>query len=235
MAKPKVLIIVTSHAQLGSTGQKTGFWLEELAVPYNEFVRGGAEVHIASPLGGRPPVDPKSANSDNPEVKAFLADAEAQRKLNQTLTIPPVDTTYDAYFVAGGHGVMWDLAVDERLQGTLAAAFEAGKVVAAVCHGPAALVGARLKSGQPLVAGRRLAAFSDEEETAVGLDKVMPFLLESKLKAAGARYERGPTWSSFAVVDGGLVTGQNPASSLAVAQQALALLATPVARAKVAS
>lgn len=224
MATAKILVIVTSHAELGPSGQKTGFWLEELAVPYNEFVRGGAEVDIASPAGGRPPADPKSAGADTPEVKAFNSDPVAQAKLAATIPFSAVKPEYDAYFVAGGHGVMWDLASDPVLQSLLAAEFERGKVVAAVCHGPAALVGARLRSGQPLVKGRRVAAFSDEEEAAVGLAKVVPFLLETKLRLLGGQYERGPNWGPFAVTDGLLVTGQNPASSLLVAQQTLAAL-----------
>jgi putative intracellular protease/amidase len=221
----KVLIIVTSHAELGDSGQKTGFWLEELAAPYNEFVRGGATVDIASPRGGRPPADPKSEAGESADVKAFMADAEAQRKVAHTIPLAEVKDDYDAYFVAGGHGVMWDLTDNPALARLLAAGFEAGKVVAAVCHGPAALVGVRLRSGEPLVAGRRVNGFSDEEEIAVGLAKVVPFMLEAKLKALGGRYERGPTWGSFAVADGRLVTGQNPASSLQVAQKTLEILA----------
>jgi putative intracellular protease/amidase len=231
MATAKVLIIVTSHAELGSTGQKTGFWLEELAVPYNEFVRAGASVDIASPKGGRPPADPKSTGSESPEVKAFNADREAQRKLAETIPLSAVKPVYDAYFVAGGHGVVWDLPGDPLLLSLLGTEYDNGKVVAAVCHGPAALVGVRLRSQQPLVAGRRVAAFSDEEENAVGLAKVVPFLLESKLKELGGRYERGPNWAAFVVTDGHLVTGQNPASSLLVAQQTMGLIRAASARA----
>jgi putative intracellular protease/amidase len=220
----KILIIVTSHAELGSTGQRTGFWLEELATPYNAFVRAGATVDIASPKGGRPPADPKSVSGDSADVKAFQADPIAQAKLAATLPLADVSETYDAYFIAGGHGVMWDLVGDADLARLLGAGFDHGKIVAAVCHGPAALVGVTLAGGQPLVAGRRVNGFSDEEETAVGLAKVVPFMLEAKLKSLGGMYERGPTWGSFAVSDGRLVTGQNPASSLAVAQKTLALL-----------
>jgi putative intracellular protease/amidase len=233
--KARILIIVTSHAQLGTTGQKTGFWLEELAVPYMHFARAGAVVDIASPKGGQPPVDPKSQGADSDDVKAFLADPEAQKRLAQTLPLATVKADYDAYFVAGGHGVVWDLPEDTRLQGLLAAAYDGGKVVSAVCHGPAALVGVRLKSGQPLVAGRTVAGFSDEEEIAVGLAGVVPFLLEKKLKELGGKYERGPMWGRFAVTDGRLVTGQNPASSLAVAEQVLAVLTGANAHGKAAS
>jgi putative intracellular protease/amidase len=225
----RVLIIVTSHAALGSTGQKTGFWLEELATPYNAFVRAGALVDIASPLGGRPPADPKSDAGDSAEVKAFRADAQAQAKLADTLVLADVAEIYDAYFVAGGHGVMWDLVEQPPLARLLGHAFDAGKVVAAVCHGPAALVGVRLASGAPLVAGRLVNGFSDEEETAVGLADVVPFRLESKLRELGGKYQRGPMWGSYVVADGTLVTGQNPASSGAVAQATLQILATTAA------
>jgi putative intracellular protease/amidase len=228
----RVLIVVTSHAQLGTTGQKTGLWLEELAAPYNAFRAAGVEVDIASPQGGRPPIDPKSdaPNSDakpgeaKGEVATFLADADAREKLDNTLKLADVEVRagYDAVFVAGGHGVMWDLPRDERLQALLATTFDQGDVVAAVCHGPAALVGVKLASGQLLVAGRKVAGFSDEEEKAVGLDRAVPFLLEAKLKELGGKYERGPIWAPFAVSDGKLVTGQNPASSKLVAQQVLA-------------
>jgi putative intracellular protease/amidase len=221
---PKVLMIVTSHAALGSTGQKTGFWLEELAVPYQTLRRGGLTVDIASPRGGQPPVDPKSEKDEKPEVKAFLADPAAGRALASTLPLSEVRDDYDAFFVVGGHGVMWDLAEDARLQELLGKAHAAGKVVAAVCHGPAALVGVRTPAGAPLVAGKRVAGFSDEEEAAVGLAQVVPFALESKLRSLGGKYQRGPTWASFAVVDGHLVTGQNPASSGAVAESVLKLL-----------
>jgi putative intracellular protease/amidase len=157
-------------------------------------------------------------------VQAFLADPYARGKLDNTLKLADVEGCHDAIFVAGGHGVVWDLPGDVRLQALLAAAFDQGHVVAAVCHGPAALVGVRLASGQTLVAGRRVAGFSDEEEKAVGLDRTVPFLLESRLKEQGGKYERGPLWAPFAVRDGQLVTGQNPASSRLVAEQVLAAM-----------
>jgi putative intracellular protease/amidase len=226
MATPKrILMIVTSHAQLGATGSKTGFWLEELAAPYLEFKRQGAHVDIASPSGGPPPADPKSEGDPNATLRAFLDDAEARAKLAATLPLADVAAGYDAYFVVGGHGVMWDLADDTALQRLLAGAYEAGNVVAAVCHGPAALVNVRLADGRYLVAGKRVAAFSNAEESAVGLDKIVPFALESSLRERGAHYEAGPMWAAFAVADGKLVTGQNPASSIAVARAVLAALA----------
>jgi putative intracellular protease/amidase len=224
MSVKKVLIIVTSHAQLGGTGRRTGFWFEELAAPYYELVDGGASVDIASPAGGLPPADPASEQDPPETVRRFRADAAAMAKLSHTLRLDAVAPTYDAYFVAGGHGVMWDLASDATLARLLGDAAAAGKVIAAVCHGPAALVEVKLRDGTPLVAGRRVAAFSNEEERAVQLDSAVPFALEDRLKQLGARYERGPMWSSFAVRDGALVTGQNPQSSVAVARALLGAL-----------
>jgi putative intracellular protease/amidase len=226
MATPKrILMIVTSHAQLGSTSTKTGFWLEELAAPYLEFEREGIELDIASPAGGNPPADPKSASDPTPAVRAFLDDAQASAKLASTLRLADVTAPYDAYFVVGGHGAMWDLSQDAALSALLARAYERGSVVAAVCHGPAALVNVKLADGRYLVEGKRVAAFTNAEETAVGLAGVVPFALESKLKERGAKHEAAPMWSAFAVRDGNLVTGQNPASSVAVAKATLEALA----------
>lgn len=221
----RILMIVTSHAQLADTGTKTGFWLEELAVPYLAFTEAGSSVDICSPNGGRPPVDPKSEGNPGPAVKAFLADPKATGKLEATLRIAELQDTYDAYFVVGGHGVMWDLAVDRDLQALLAAAQAGGKVIAAVCHGPAALVNVKLGDGSFLCKGKRVAGFSNAEEAAVGLDRVVPFALQSTLSERGGKYESGPLWGSFAVADGKLITGQNPASSLAVAKSTLQALA----------
>jgi putative intracellular protease/amidase len=210
MSNPRVLMIVTSHDELGSSDTKTGFWLEELAAPYYELLAGGAAIDIASPKG---------ASSEAVVVKRFLDDREATAKLESTRRLEDVDAAaYDAFFIVGGHGVMWDLAASPALGAMLGRAFDAGKVVAAVCHGPAGLVNARDASGAPIVAGRRVAGFSNEEEDAVGLTGVVPFALETKLRDLGGCYERGPAWSSFAVRDGTLVTGQNPASSAAVAR-----------------
>jgi putative intracellular protease/amidase len=221
----KILLVVTSHDRLGTTGKPTGFWLEELAVPYQALVAAGADVTIASPKGGTPPVDPGSAKDPTGDVAAFLADATAAAKLAKTVRLSDAAReAWDAVFVAGGHGVMWDLAEEPAIAQLLSKTFADGGVVAAVCHGPAALVGATAPDGKPLVAGRRVAGFSDEEERAVELDRVVPFALESKLRELGGRYERGPMWQSFAVRDGKLVTGQNPASSRAVAAQLLEAL-----------
>lgn len=217
----QILMIVTSHAQLGTTGEPTGFWYEELAAPYYAFTDAGVQVDIASPRGGTPPIDPRSEAEPSELVERFKADAQALQKLNNTLSIAAVSEQYDAYFVAGGHGVMWDLAVDRKLIDLLGRAAAADKVIGAVCHGPAALVGVE-QQGAPLVRGKRVAAFSDEEERAVELADKVPFLLETRLRALGARYESGPMWRSFAVRDGRLVTGQNPQSSLQTAREVLA-------------
>lgn len=225
MSDPKsVLMIVTSHARLGETDKPTGFWLEELAAPYAVFRDAGLRIDLASPAGGRPPADPKSETSDAEPVRRFLGDPEAMAQLASTRRLADVAEGYDAYFVVGGHGVMWDLATSPEAAALLGRAHDAGKVVAAVCHGPAALVGVRDAQGQPIVSGRRVAAFSNEEEDAVGLTGVVPFQLETRLRELGARYERGPKWSAFAVRDGKLVTGQNPQSSAETAREVLAAL-----------
>jgi len=225
MSDPKsVLMIVTSHARLGDSEKPTGFWLEELAAPYGVFRDAGLAIDIASPAGGRPPADPKSEQSEEAAVRRFLDDREAMARLESTRRLADVTARYDAYFVVGGHGVMWDLATSTELASLLGRAHDAGKVIAAVCHGPAALVGVRDAKGHPIVAGRRIAAFSNEEEDAVGLTGVVPFPLETRLRELGARYERGPKWGAFAVRDGNLVTGQNPQSSADTAREVLAAL-----------
>jgi putative intracellular protease/amidase len=221
----KVLLIVTSHSQFGNTGEKTGFWLEELAAPYEQFTRAGAQVDIASPLGGKAPVDPRSEQERTEDTRAFLADAEATKKLANTKVLAQVKDTYDAYFVVGGHGVMWDLSQHAPAHQLLSAGYARGAVVAAVCHGPAALVGVKGPDGKPLVAGKRVAAFSNAEEQAAKFDAIVPFPLETRMRELGARYESGPLWKSFTVRDGRLVTGQNPASSAATAQEVLKVLA----------
>lgn len=220
----KVLIILTSHAALGSSGKKTGFWFEELAAPYYELLAAGAEVDLASPLGGRPPADPGSEASPPPIVRRFLGDAAAMHRLEHTRKLSEVREAYDAYFVAGGHGAMWDLATDGDVARLLGEAADARKIVAAVCHGPGALVSVKLKNGDSLVKGRKVTGFSHQEEEAVKLTEVVPFGLENRLRELGADYQRGPMWSAFAVRDGNLVTGQNPQSSVATAREVVAAL-----------
>lgn len=220
--QPKVLIILTSHGKLGATDEPTGFWFEELAAPYYEFLAAGMTVDIASPAGGEPPADPRSTADPPPIVKRFMDDPEAMRKLRSTVRLSSIVEPYDIHFVAGGHGVMWDLAIDATAAKLLGSAADAGRIIAAVCHGPAALVQVKLANGTPMVQGRRVTGFSNEEEQAVHLADTVPFLLETRLKELGATYERGAIWAPFAVRDGWLVTGQNPHSSAATAREAIA-------------
>lgn len=223
----KILMVLTSHDRLGDTGYKTGFWLEELAAPYYVFKDAGADLVLASPKGGSPPLDPKS---DAPDAQTaatvrFNEDADALSALAATHRLKDVvEGDFDAVFYPGGHGPMWDLAEDADSIRLVEQAFSAGKPVAAVCHGPAVFRHARGALGEPLVKDKRVTGFSNEEETAVGLADVVPFSLEDELKKHGARYERGVAWRSYVVADGRLVTGQNPASSAAAAEDVLRLL-----------
>ena len=223
----KILMVLTSHDRLGDTGHKTGFWLEEFAAPYYVFKDAGAELVLASPKGGQPPLDPKS---DAPDAQTaatvrFNADADALAALAATQRLKDVvDDEFDAVFYPGGHGPLWDLAEDADSIRLIEQTFSAGKPVAAVCHGPAVFRHTRSSLGEPLVKDKRVTAFSDEEEEAVGLTGVVPFSLEEALKKNGAHYERGALWQSYVVVDGTLVTGQNPASSEAAAEDVLRLL-----------
>lgn len=220
-------MVLTSHDQLGDTGQKTGFWLEEFAAPYYVFRDAGAEIVLASPKGGQPPLDPKS---DAPDAQTaatvrFTGDADAVAALASTRTLASVlKEDVDAVFYPGGHGPMWDLAEDQDSIELIQSTFSAGKPVAAVCHGPAALRHARGALGEPLVKDKRVTAFTNVEEQAVGLEGVVPFSLEDTLVASGARFEAGASWQSHVVTDGMLVTGQNPASSEAAARALLGLL-----------
>jgi putative intracellular protease/amidase len=227
-----VLMIVTSHDQLGTTGETTGFWFEELAAPYVEFASAGLHVDIASPKGGRGPVDPRSLAEPSEAVDRFKADPQAVAKLEHTLPLSEVRRAYDAYFVVGGHGVMWDLAGNRLVQSLLSEAFEDGRIVAAVCHGPAALVDVRLADGEPLVKGRRVTGFTNEEERAVKLEEVVPFLIETAMQQRGARFEKGAAWAPFTTTDGRLITGQNPASSAPAARDVLAALGVPAGTAR---
>lgn len=223
----KILMVLTSHDRLGDTGHKTGFWLEEFAAPYYVFKDAGAEVVLASPKGGQPPLDPKS---DAPDAQTaatvrFNEDADALSALAGTLRLKDVvDGEFDAVFYPGGHGPLWDLAEDADSIRLIEQAFSAGKPVAAVCHGPAVFRHTRGALGEPLVKDKRVTGFSNEEEVAVGLADVVPFSLEDVLKKNGGHYERGAVWQSYVVTDGRLVTGQNPASSEAAAEDVLRLL-----------
>lgn len=232
----KILFILTSQATMGVGGNPTGVWFEELATPYYAFVDAGVEVEIASIDGGRIPIDPNSlqATGKNPaSVERFLKDPAAMAKIAQARKVEDLAAdAYAAVFLPGGHGTMWDLPHSRPLAALLGQAWTGGKVVAAVCHGPAGLVGAKDAAGQPLVAGRRVSAFTNAEEVAAGLHKTVPFALESRLKELGARYESGPDFQPFAVRDGRLVTGQNPASSEAVARLVLEALREPAVAVK---
>ena len=223
----KILIVLTSHDQLGDTGEKTGFWLEEFAAPYYVLEDAGAAITLASPKGGQPPLDPKSALPENQTeaTRRFQADASAQAQLAATRRLADVSArAFAALFFPGGHGPMWDLAVDATSIALIEAFAKAGKPIAAVCHAPVALTNARTPDGAFLVSGKRVTGFSNEEEQAVGLAGVVPFLLEDRLKERGALYFRGPLWAPHVEVDSQLVTGQNPASSVPVAQALLNLL-----------
>lgn len=223
----KILVVLTSHDRLGDTGQKTGFWLEELAAPYYVFKDAGADVTLASPAGGQPPLDPKSddESAQTDATERFRQDDEANKQLAATLALSQIDAAdFDAVFYPGGHGPLWDLATDSTSINLLEAFARADKPLALVCHAPGALVKVRDADGQPLVAGRRVTGFSNSEEDAVGLTEVVPFLLEDEFKRLGGLYEKGPDWESLAVTDGYLVTGQNPASSEATATALLKLL-----------
>ncbi|MBY9080553.1 type 1 glutamine amidotransferase domain-containing protein [Paenibacillus sp. HN-1] len=212
MAK-KVLMVVTNHSEINKDRQ-TGIWLSEFAEAYIEFTKKGYEVTVASPLGGKSPVDPGSVDENT--AQELL---DARRYLEQTLKLDEVSyEKFDAIFLPGGHGTMYDLPASVKLQELLKDFYEAGKIVAAVCHGPAGLVGATLSNGQPLVAGKRVSAFTDREEAETGLNSLLPFLLESKIRELGAIYVAAPNWSSHYETDGNLITGQNPQSTLAVAQ-----------------
>jgi putative cofactor-binding repeat protein len=224
----KVLIVLTSHDRLGNTGKPTGFWLEEFAAPYYVLRDAGVDVTLASPKGGQPPVDPKSdePGAQTPAMKRFRGDPEAQRALENTVRLSSVSADdYDAVFFPGGHGPLWDLAEDRDALALVERLHAAGRPVAAVCHGPAVLRRAKGADGAPLVKGKTVTGFSNTEEAAVGLTDVVPFLVEDALKANGGRYSRAEDWASHAVVDGNLITGQNPASSEATARALLEALA----------
>jgi len=224
----KILIVLTSHSALGDTGEKTGFWVEEFAAPYYELLDAGTEITIASPLGGQPPVDPKSeaADAQTPATKRFYGDIEAIDKVAKTIKLSDIkEVNYDAVFYPGGHGPLWDLANDENSIKLIEHFYNSQKPVAFVCHAPAALVKVKAENGQPLVKGKKLTGFSNTEEEAVGLTKVVPFLLEEELQKLGAHYSKGADWSDYTEQDGLLITGQNPASSASVAKLLLATLA----------
>lgn len=222
-----ILMVLTSHDQLGNTGRKTGFWLEEFAAPYYVFKDAGASVTLASPQGGKPPVDPTSEDLDaqTDATRRFDADPDAQDALAHTRALAGVTAgDFDAVFYPGGHGPLWDLAEDAASIALIEAMHAAGKPVAAVCHAPGVLRHPKTPDGAPLVRGRAVTGFADTEERAVGLIDVVPFKVEAVLKEQGGRYSKAADWQPHVVTDGTLVTGQNPASSEPAARALLKLL-----------
>ena len=223
----KVLIVLTSHEDLGNTGKKTGFWLEEFAAPYYALRDAGAQLTLASPKGGQPPLDPKSSDpsAQTDATRRFDTDAAAKAELANTQRLADIDASdFDAVFYPGGHGPLWDLAEDPVSIALIEKTLAAGRPVAAVCHAPGVLCHVKGADGKPLVAGKSVAGFSNSEEAAVGLTDVVPFLVEDMLKRNGGRYTKGPDWAPHVAVDGLLITGQNPASSEPVAEALLAAL-----------
>jgi putative intracellular protease/amidase len=224
----KVLMVLTSHDQLGDTGKKTGFWLEEFAAPYYTLKDAGADLTVVSPLGGQPPLDPKSDEPDaqTDATRRFKADSAAQAVLASTGKLADVKASdFDAVFYPGGHGPLWDLAEDKASIALIETMAAAGKPVAVVCHAPGVLRHVKAADGNPLVKGKRVTGFTNTEEEAVGLTKVVPFLVEDMLKANGGEYSKGADWQSYVLTDGKLVSGQNPASSEEAAKALIKLLA----------
>lgn len=217
----KILMVLTSHEQLGDTGLKTGFWLEEFAAPYYVFKDAGALLTLASPQGGQPPIDPKSTAEDaqTEATRRFNDDSATQRAVATTVPLSEIDASdYDALFYPGGHGPLWDLAEDTLSIALIERFLEQGKPVAAVCHAPAVLRHPKGNDGKPVVSGKRVTGFSNSEEAAVQLNDVVPFLVEDMLTANGGHYTSADDWMSHVEIDGLLITGQNPASSEATAR-----------------
>jgi putative intracellular protease/amidase len=223
----KVLIVLTSHDKLGDTGKQTGFWIEEFAAPYYVLADEGVDITIASPKGGQPPIDPKSAEPDfqTSATKRFDADQALQEKLSKTVKLSEVRADdFDAVFYPGGHGPLWDLANDEHSIKLIEEFYRQEKLLAAVCHAPAVLAKAKAPNGDPLVKGRKVTGFTNTEEAAVQLTNVVPFLVEDKLKELGGNFSKVDDWQPYVLIDGLLITGQNPASSEEAAKELLHLL-----------
>jgi putative intracellular protease/amidase len=223
----KVLMVLTSHSELGNTGKKTGFWLEEFAAPYYVFKDAGAEIVLASPAGGQPPLDPKSdlADFQTELTHRFKADPAAQHELANTVKLDTVhQDDFDTVFYPGGHGPLWDLAESKTSIALIEAFTRAGKPTGFVCHAPGVLRHVKAASGEPLIKGRQVTGFTNGEEADVELTDVVPFLIEDAFIALGAHYQKGPNWAPFIVEDGKLITGQNPASSEGVAKALVAQL-----------
>lgn len=223
----KILIVLTSHDTLGDTGKKTGFWLEELAAPYYSFVDAGAELILASPAGGQPPLDPKSNEPDaqTETTKRFEADEVAMQQLANTHKLSEVlNQDFDAVFYPGGHGPLWDLAEDQNSISLIEQTLQANKPVALVCHAPGVLRDVKDAEGRSIIEGKTVTGFSNSEEDGVGLTAIVPFLVEDMLKEKGGQYSKAEDWQVYVQEDGLLITGQNPASSAATAEALLKLL-----------
>ena len=223
----KILMVLTSHDELGDTGKKTGFWLEEFAAPYYVLKDAGHDITLASPAGGKPPLDPKSDEPDaqTDATKRFKDDAEAQAQLASTHKLADIDVAqFDGVFYPGGHGPLWDLAESEVSKALIEKAFETGKPVALVCHAPAVLKNVTAPGGEPVVKGRKVTGFTNQEEEAVGLTDVVPFLLEDVLIEQGATFSKQGVFAPYVVEDGLLITGQNPPSSEPAAEKLLEVL-----------
>ena len=223
----RILIVLTSHSDLGNTDKKTGFWIEEFAAPYYVLADAGAELTVASPKGGQPPVDPRSEapEAQTAATKRFYGDYELIDKVAHTAKLSEVnESDFDAVFYPGGHGPLWDLANDEQSIALIENFYKNSKPVAFVCHAPAALIKVKAPNGEPLLKGKEVTGFSNSEEEAVKLTKVVPFLLEDEIKKLGGHYSSGPDWGVYVKTDGLLITGQNPASSEAAAKQLLEVL-----------
>jgi putative intracellular protease/amidase len=234
----KILMILTSHDRLGDTGKKTGFWLEEFAAPYFVFKDARADITLASPKGGQPPLDPKSdePNAQTEATHRFRTDTEAQAALANTVKLSSISATdYDAVFYPGGHGPLWDLSEDQNSIVLIEGMYAAGKPVAAVCHAPGVFRHTKAPDGSSLVQGKSVTGFANTEEEAVGLTNVVPFLVEDELKKNGGKYSKVDDWKPYAISDGNLITGQNPASSEAAAKALLDRLSGKGAGAKKAS
>ncbi|KAF0129181.1 MAG: ThiJ/PfpI family protein [Bacteroidetes bacterium] len=223
----KILIVLTSHSDLGDTGEKTGFWIEEFAAPYYVLADAGAQLTIASPKGGQPPVDPKSEAPDaqTAATKRFYGDFDVIDKVAHTVRLNEVNVAdYDAVFYPGGHGPLWDLATDNVSIALIEEFYKSNKPLAFVCHAPSALVNTKAPNGEPLLKDKEVTGFSNSEEEAIKLTKIVPFLLEEKIKELGGHYSCGPDWGVYVKTDGLLITGQNPASSEAAAKELLKVL-----------
>ena len=223
----RILIVLTSHGDLGNTGEKTGFWVEEFAAPYYVLADAGIELTISSPKGGQPPVDPKSEapEAQTAATKRFYSDYELIDKVAHTVKLSDVnEADYDAVFYPGGHGPLWDLSTDVQSIALIENFYKHNKPVALVCHAPSALIHVKAPNGEPLVKDKEVTGFSNSEEEAVKLTKIVPFLLEDELKKLGGNYSSGPDWGVYIKTDGLLITGQNPASSEAAAKKLLEVL-----------